>query len=173
MNEFVNKGEAERLGKRGSYRLGALGAQGLGKPGAPRPFRPVFNRPAHRGPVIAWVAAALAVTAAIWWSASAGLWFAPFAAGLVTGIVVRWGGWRLRVSLPVVVIMIAAGWGLALWMPALRGLPIGATARAIAALAGLPASAAVGVVFTLAVGVLQGVVGLWLGRALTPRPVRD
>ena len=44
-----------------------------------------------------------------------------------------------------------------------------ADARVIAALAGLPPHAAVGIVVTLLVAVLQAVVGLWLGRAITPR----
>jgi hypothetical protein len=43
-------------------------------------------------------------------------------------------------------------------------------ARTIAALAGLPASAAVAIAVTLVVAVLQAVAGLWLGRALAPGP---
>jgi hypothetical protein len=68
----------------------------------------------------------------------------------------------------VVVAVSALGWGGALLYPAMRGLPVGATARTIAAIAGLPASAVVGVAATLGVAALLGLVGLWLGRALTP-----
>ena len=173
MTEPASKSEFVRLGKRGSYRLGALGTQGLGQPAGPRPLRFSAAPPQHRGPVLAWLLAAIAMTGLIWAAAAAGIWFMPFLAGLAAGIAARFGGWRLRVTLPAVVIMTAAGWGLALWIPALAGLPVGATGRVIAALAGLPASAVTGVGVALAVGALQGLAGLWLGRALTPRPPRD
>ena len=39
----------------------------------------------------------------------------------------------------------------------------------IAALAGLPAYAATGIAAALLVAVVLGLVGFWLGRALTPR----
>ena len=64
--------------------------------------------------------------------------------------------------------MATVGWGAPLLWPAIRGAPAGATARIIAALAGLPPHAAIGVVFTVLVPCLQAVVGLWLGRAITP-----
>jgi hypothetical protein len=41
-------------------------------------------------------------------------------------------------------------------------------AREVAALAGLPPHAAVTVVVVLLVAVIQGLAGLWLGRALAP-----
>ena len=63
----------------------------------------------------------------------------------------------------------AVGWGAALWWPALSGAPAGATARAIAALAGLPPHAAIGVAATVGIGILQAVVALWLARAVTYR----
>jgi hypothetical protein len=66
-------------------------------------------------------------------------------------------------------VMAAAGWGIPLLWQAVRGQPAGATARVVAALAGLPPHATVGVVVTLLVAGLQAVVGLWLGRAVTPR----
>jgi hypothetical protein len=62
-----------------------------------------------------------------------------------------------------------AGWALPLWILALRGLPTGATARAIAAFAGIPPYAAVAVVVTLLLAGLQTLVGAWLARALAPR----
>ena len=62
----------------------------------------------------------------------------------------------------------AAGWGAALWWLVRGGLPEGAVAREIAALAGLPASSAVAIAVTLLVAVIQAAVGLWLGRALAP-----
>ena len=69
--------------------------------------------------------------------------------------------------------MATAGWGLARWVPALEGLPVGATARAIAVAAGLPAVAVITIAVTLAVSAVQGLAGLWLGRALAPRSARD
>jgi acyl-homoserine lactone acylase PvdQ len=62
-----------------------------------------------------------------------------------------------------------AGWALALWIMALSSLPVGATARAIAALAGLPPYAAVTVAVTLLVAALQALTGAWLGRTAFPR----
>lgn len=173
MTRLASKSEADRLGKRGSYRLGKLGGQGIGGPVAPRPLRPSFVRYRRRGPVLGWLLAALAGTALSGGGAVVGLWFAPFVVGLATGLVARWGGARLRATVPAVVAMAAAGWGLALWLPALRGLPVGATARTIAALAGLPPSAVVGISAALAVSVLLGLAGLWLGRSLTPGRARD
>ena len=53
--------------------------------------------------------------------------------------------------------------------PRLAGLPAGATARAIAALAGIPPYAAVAIVVTLLLAALQTLVGAWLARAFVPR----
>jgi hypothetical protein len=58
---------------------------------------------------------------------------------------------------------------LAQWILALRGLPAGAAARAIAALAAIPPYAAVAVVVTLLLAALQALAGAWLARALVPR----
>jgi hypothetical protein len=48
---------------------------------------------------------------------------------------------------------------------ALTSLPVGATARAIAGLAGLPPYAGVTVAVTLLLAALQVLVGAWLARA--------
>ena len=71
-----------------------------------------------------------------------------------------------RPALGLVVLAVCVGWGAALAWPALSGAPAGATARAVAALAGLPPYAGVGVAGTLLIGVLQARRGL-LAR---PRP---
>ena len=92
------------------------------------------------------------------------MWWLPFAAGIAAGI----APWRLRSALAAVVLAVLVGWGAALWWPALSGAPAGATARVIAALAGLPPHAAVGVAATLLVGVAQALVAFWLARALRP-----
>ncbi|HVB42963.1 MAG TPA: hypothetical protein VNF47_09700 [Streptosporangiaceae bacterium] len=166
MSRPVGRAEVDRLGKRGSYRLGGLSQQGTARPAPPRPLRPWFTRPRHAGTPAGWLLGAVAGTLAIAGGAAAGLWYLPFAVGLVTGFVMRWGGWRFRVTGPAVLAMSAAGWGLVLWLSALRGLPIGPTAQVIAALLDLPAGAAGTVAVTLLVSVAQGLTGLWLGRAL-------
>ncbi len=173
MTKQLSRSEFSRLGKRGSYRLGAMAAQGIAGPALPRPFRPSFGRTSHGGPLIAWFCAGLAGLAMIAWGAMQALWFVPLIIGVIAGVAARFGQWRLRVMAPAVVVICAAGWGAALIVPAVRGLPVGATARTIAAVAGLPAMVVVGVGITLAVSVLQGLAGLWLGRALTPYPPRS
>lgn len=162
--------DLDRLGKRGAYRLGRLRARGIAQVSPPEPFRVSFAPPSHRGPLSAWILALLAGTAVVAAGALAGLWFVPFVAGLAAGVAVRFGRWRLRVTLLATVAMAAIGWGAALCWQAAGGEPTGATARVLAALAGLPANAAVGVAATLLVAVLQALAGAWLGRALAPRP---
>jgi hypothetical protein len=173
MTRPLSRSEFGRLGKRGSYRLGALAAQGIAGPALPRPFRPSFGRTSHGGPLIAWICAGLAATVMIAWGAIEALWYISLIIGVIAGVAARFGQWRLRVMAPAVVVMCAAGWGAALIVPAVRGLPIGATARTIAGVAGLPPMLVVGVGITLAVSVVQGLAGLWLGRALTPYPARS
>jgi hypothetical protein len=144
--------------------------QGLARPAPPRPFRPSFTRTTHAGPRWAWIAAGLVGAGLIGLAAVAGLWFVPLVIGVIGGITARWGQWRLRVMVPAMVMISAAGWAAALADQAAAGMPVGATARVIAAISGLPAFAPVGVAVTLGVAVLLGLVGLWLGRALTPWP---
>ena len=43
----------------------------------------------------------------------------------------------------------------------------------IAALGGLPAYAATGVLVTLLIAAAQALTGYWLGRAMTPRPAGE
>jgi hypothetical protein len=160
--------DLRRLGKRGSYRLGRLGAQPAATKPSPAPHYPTWA-PHHRGPIGLWLLACVAATALIAAGALVGWWFLPFLTGLAGGMASRSGGWRLRVALPAVVLVAAAGWGAALGWLALRGLPEAAVARVIAALAGLPAYAAVAIAVTLLVAAIQAAAGLWLGRALGPR----
>src|SRR5215472_16779682 len=99
--------------------------------------------------------------------AVAGWWFMPFAAGVLAGLTNRIGRWRTRVAVPAVAVVATLGWAAPLMWSVLGGQPYVAVARVIAALLGLPASAAVAIVLTLAFAVIQGVVGFWLGRAFT------
>jgi hypothetical protein len=110
-----------------------------------------------------WGAGCVAATAILGLGALAGLWFLPLLAGVGAGLAAR------RRMLPVVVVVAAAGWAVPLAWLAARGQPIGGTARTIAALAGLPASAALVVAVTLLIAVVQALLGLWLVRALWPR----
>jgi hypothetical protein len=117
-----------------------------------------------------WLVVVLAGTLIIAVTAELGWWFVPFLAGLAVGLIAPRWDWRLRHTIPAVLIMTLVGWGAPLYWPAVvQSQPVGGTARVIAALAGLPAYAFTGVLVTLLVAVLQAVVGLWLGRALTPR----
>ena len=161
----------KRLGKRGSYRLGKLRAQGIKTTGPPPPFQPSFARSYRRGPAPAWLLGLLAGALVIWWGAALGWWFLPFAVGLTAGLANRIAGWRPKIALPTVALMAAAGWGIALlWQVVHDHQPDGAVARVIAALGGLPAYAATGVLATLLVAVAQSLAGYWLGRAVTPWP---
>ncbi len=172
MSKVTSRSEADRLGKRGSYRLGGFGMPGPGRPDPLPAFRPSFVPPQHRGSALGWLLAAIVGILLIAGGAMLGLWFMPFLLGLATGVAMRWGAWRLRVTIPAVLIMAAAGWTLALWAAAMRGMPVAPTARTIAQVAGLPAVAALIVGITLAVSVVLGLAGLWLGRAIAPRPPR-
>jgi len=160
--------DPRRLGKLGAYRLGELGGRAPRRPPSPRPPRQAsFRR--RRGPgALRWLLAAAAATACVAAGAAAGLWFLPFVAGLAAGIASRYAG--LRASLAAAGVAAVAGWAIPLWWLALRGAPVGATARTVAALAGLPPYAGAAVAATLLAAALQAAAGLWLARALTPRP---
>jgi hypothetical protein len=110
------------------------------------------------------VTAIVLATVVIAICAEAGLWFVPFVAGLAVGTVAR--NWRLRAVLPATVAAAAIGWVLPLAWMTLRGEPVGATARAVGALAGLSPSATLVVGVTLLVAAAQASTGLWLARAV-------
>jgi hypothetical protein len=58
------------------------------------------------------------------------------------------------------------GWAIPIWALALDGQPVGATARVIAGLAGLPPYAGVTVTVVLLLAALQVLVGAWLARSV-------
>ena len=157
--------DPKRLGKRGAYRLGELRFSGRPPARAPAPHAPSFGSRRSRGPAWAWLAVCAVTAALLGLGAAFGLWWLPFAAGFAAGA----APWRARSALGLVLVAVPAGWGGALWWPALTGAPAGATARAVAALAGLPPYAGVGVAGTLLVGVLQALAAVWLARAVTYR----
>jgi hypothetical protein len=164
--------DPRRLGKRGSYRLGSLAGPPSARPSLRSPHYPAWA-PGRRGPAAAWLLACLACAAILAVGALAGLWYLPFLAGLAAGVAARYGRLRLRVTLPAVVALAAAGWGAALaWLALRDGLPEQPVARTIAALGGLPAHAAAGIAVMLLVAAIQAVAGLWLGRAVAPGHAR-
>jgi hypothetical protein len=124
-------------------------------------------RPAWR-PALGWVLGVIVLAAVVAATAWAGLWFVPFVAGVAAGVASL--RWRRMVLLAVTGSV--AGYVLPIWIMALRGMPVGATGRAIAGLAGLPPHAAVTVVATLLLAALQALAGAWLARALLPRDWR-
>src|SRR5580693_638113 len=160
--------DLRRLGKRGAYRLGQLGSP----PAAPRkPSSPHYPSwvPGHRGPLWLWLLGCLGTVAVLAVTAEIGWWFVPFVAGLAGGIASHLGRWRLRTALLATVVVAALGWTVPLGWQAWHAGAVRATAREVAALAGLPAHSSVGIAATLLVAVLQALAGLWLGRALFPR----
>ena len=107
-----------------------------------------------------------------------GAWWVPFLVGVAAGalgrpdVFGRLGPPRpsrpLRPLLPAL-IGAAVGWAIPLWVLALDRQPVGATSRAIAALAGLPPYAGVAIAVALLLAALQVLVGAWLARAVFPR----
>ncbi len=97
-----------------------------------------------------------------------GLWWLPFVVGVAAGLPGVTG--RLgRGAVLAATAGAALGWALSLAAMALASLPVGATARIIAGLAGLPPYAGVTVVVVLLLAALQVLVGAWLARAVSPR----
>ncbi|MEU2874998.1 hypothetical protein [Streptomyces sp. NPDC007070] len=99
-----------------------------------------------------------------------GAWFMPFVFALVLGVLGRISGARRRLRVTAAALAAVLGWGLALVWLFLGDAPVGAVAVTTAALAGLPPLAAVTVAATLLVALVQSLVGVWLGRTLTPTP---
>ena len=111
---------------------------------------------ARRLAVLVTAAAACAVGAWL------GAWWVPFLVGLGAGVL------RRGAVLPAVT-GATGGWLIVLWVLALAGQPAGATARAIAAIAGLPPYALVTVLVVALLAALQVLAGAWLARAVIPK----
>ncbi len=124
------------------------------------------SSPARRrgpgGALLALVVGAGVVGAGAW----AGAWYLPFVVGLGLAVIAPAPRWSSRGVVGLAVASGVVGWGWPLLWLSARGLPVGATARVVAALAGIPAYAAVGVVAALLVSGVQGLLGAWSGRAL-------
>jgi hypothetical protein len=100
-----------------------------------------------------------------------GAWWVPFLVCLAAGALgrARAGarGRRRGAVLPAVAGAIL-GSAVPLWALALDGQPVGATARVIAGLAGLPPYAWVTVTVVLLLAALQVLAGTWLARGVIP-----
>jgi hypothetical protein len=94
---------------------------------------------------------------------SLGIWFTPFIVGLAIGAAARWRRRRLVAAAALVTVV---GWAIPLAWQAVRGLPVAATARTVAALVGLPAWAGLMLAVTLLLGVIEALLGVWLARAV-------
>ncbi len=96
-----------------------------------------------------------------------GAWWVPFPVGVAAGLpaVSRWLG---RGGVLAATAGAVLGWALPLAAMTMSRLPAGATARAIAALAGLPPYAGVAVAVTLLLAAAQALAGAWLARAAFP-----
>jgi hypothetical protein len=125
--------------------------------------RPVVKRPVVKR---AGMLAASGVICSL--AAYLGAWWVPFLVGVAAGLLGVTGRFP-RGGVLAALAGAVLGWAVLLWALALAGLPAGATAHVIAALAGLPPYAAVAVAATLLLAALQVLVGAWLARAVTPR----
>jgi hypothetical protein len=99
-----------------------------------------------------------------------GAWFMPFVVALALGVLGRISGTGRRLQVAAAALAGVLGWSLPLVWLFVGDAPVGAVAATTAALAGLPPLAAVTVAATLLVALIQSLVGLWLGRTLTPTP---
>lgn len=113
---------------------------------------------------LALLAAALAACSV---GAYLGAWWVPFPVG-VAAAALGAAGWPGRGGVLAAAAGAVLGWALVIWAMALSSLPVGATARAIAALAGLPPYAGVAIAVTLLLAALQVLAGAWLARAAWP-----
>ncbi|MFD8756161.1 hypothetical protein ACFV0O_35060 [Kitasatospora sp. NPDC059577] len=103
-----------------------------------------------------------------------GLWHLPFLSGLAIGTATAVRGLRARTAVLAGTAAVLAGWGAPLGWRAASGEAVAGTARTVAALAGLPALASLVIAVTLLLGLLQALLGVWLGRTATAalRPAR-
>jgi hypothetical protein len=128
----------------------------------------VVKRPVVKQPVVERVAMLVLSGVVCSLAAYLGAWWVPFLVGVAAGLLGVTGRFA-RGGVLAAMVGAAGGWAVLLWAMALAGLPAGATAHVIAALAGLPPYAAVAVAATLLLAALQVLVGAWLARAVTPR----
>jgi hypothetical protein len=117
-------------------------------------------------PLALWLAVLVVAAAATALGAWLGAWWVPFLVGLAAGAL---GRARARGAVLPAVAGAVLGWAIPLWALALDGQPVGATAKVIAGLAGLPPYPWVTVTVVLLLAALQVLAGAWLARGVIPR----
>ncbi|MET9853392.1 hypothetical protein ABZY57_10645 [Streptomyces sp. NPDC006450] len=113
-----------------------------------------------------FVAAGAGIAAVVALGAWLDLWYLPFAAGIAAGILGARHRWGFLRGTALLLLAGPVPWAAVLALRALAGDGIAGTARTAAALAGLPAMAAVTVLLSLLVALTVAGLGSWTGRAL-------
>jgi hypothetical protein len=113
--------------------------------------------------LLAGLLAAVVVAVGSLW----GLWYLPFLCGLAAGAGTAVRGLRARTAVLAGAVAALAGWGAPLLWRTASGEAVAGTARTVAALAGLPALASPVIAVTLLIGLIQALLGIWLGRTAT------
>jgi hypothetical protein len=140
-------------------------------PAGPAPAEPAAPAGGRAAPASLALRLAAAAAAAVCCGAGAwlGAWWVPFVAGVAAGLLAAARPRPRRGCVLPAAAGAAGGWLMVLWLLALRGQPVGATARAVAALAGLPPYAWLAVLAVALLALLQALAGAWLARAVLPR----
>lgn len=111
------------------------------------------------------VLTAVGGAALIWAGALGGIWFGPLLVGVLAGAGFPWTRVGVAAAFGAACTAAIGGWSVPFVVRAGQGQPVAATAREVAALAGLPAYAAIVISLSLAVAVLQASAGFWVGWA--------
>lgn len=112
------------------------------------------------------VLTAVGGAALIWGGALLGIWFGPLIVGVLAGACFQWTRVSVTLALGAACAAAIGGWSVPFVVRAGQGQPVAATAREVAALAGLPAYAAIVISLMLVVAVLQASAGFWVGWAV-------
>ncbi|MFF2146129.1 hypothetical protein [Kitasatospora sp. NPDC058190] len=139
-----------------------------------RPALPSEATDGRRATALALPAGLVGATVLVAVGSLWGLWYLPFPCGLLIGAATAVRGLRARTAVLTATVAALVGWGAPLLWRAASGEAVAGTARTVAALAGLPALAALVVAATLLIGLVQTLLGVWLGRtaAAALRPGR-
>jgi hypothetical protein len=95
------------------------------------------------------------------------VWFAPFVVGVAIGALAGMSRVRARAAVLPTVVAAVGGWMIPLLWRAIEGQPVVATARVVAALAGLPPTGWLVIGVCLIIAAVQGLLGVWWARSLT------
>jgi hypothetical protein len=124
---------------------------------------------AHGQRILPWIgliSAGCVGILAIWAGAAAGLWFVPLIVAGLAGVVGRVTFMRSSRVLIAACTIAVSGWLAPLGRRIAEGQPVGATAREVASLAGLPPYSGVVIAAVILVALLQAAAGMWTGWAV-------